>query len=140
DAEDGLLGNGRVPHPLLAELSQQPGGGLEHAGRRAAVLAQADARGVTAQLPCDPFRHRLPVGDDVLRRRRQVRHAEPPCAQTSVRASKGSGPGAALAAVTASSTMRAALAPAAATDSSRTPDALSRARARSSRSRLSPCW
>ena len=72
-ADDGLLGDRGVPHPLRAELLEQPDGRLEHALGRADVLAEADHRRVAAHLARDALGDRLAVGDHVPPRGTSVR-------------------------------------------------------------------
>src|SRR2546430_953117 len=63
-AEDGLLADGRVPHPLRAELLQQADGGLEHPARRRHVLTEEHHRIVAPHLLRDAAGDRLAIGDD----------------------------------------------------------------------------
>jgi hypothetical protein len=62
-SEDRLLTDGRVPHPLRAELLQQADGGLEDPAGRGHVLAEEDHPVVPAHLLRDPAGHRLAVCD-----------------------------------------------------------------------------
>ena len=72
--DDRLLADRRVAHPIGPELREQPFRGLEHAAGRGDVLAEHHDRRVALHLLRDPARHRLPI--------RQLRHSEPPSAQS----------------------------------------------------------
>src|SRR5690606_7555489 len=124
-----LLRDGGVPHPLRAELLEQPDGGLEHPFRGADVLPEAHHGGVAPHLAGDALGDRLPV--------RHVRHVALPSAHTSTRACAGSASGAAFAASTAVATACRARSSAASTSDSSTPSLSRRSRASLSGSRAS---